>query len=81
MTFALNRARLSGGLVVSDAEVLAAMAFAFNHLKLVVEPGGAVCLAALLAGKLKTRGRVVGLVLSGGNVDPAVFARALTASA
>ncbi len=79
MTFAINRARLAGGLVVSDAEVLAAMRFAFSHLKLVVEPGGAVGLAAVLAGKVDTRGRTVGLVLSGGNVDAAVFARALAA--
>ncbi len=79
MTFAVNQPRLAGGLVVSDAEVLAAIAFAFTHLKLVVEPGGAVALAALLAGKLDVRGRVVGAVLSGGNVDAAVFARALAA--
>ena len=79
MTFAVNRPRLAGGLVVSDAEVLAAIAFAFTHLKLVVEPGGAVALAALLAGKLDVRGQVVGAVLSGGNVDAAVFARALAA--
>ena len=76
MTFALNRPRLAGGLVVTDAEVLAAIAFAFLHLKLVVEPGGAVALAALLAGRLDAKGRVVGVVISGGNVDPAVFARA-----
>lgn len=77
MTFAVNQPRLAGGLVVSDAEVLAAIAFAFTHLKLVVEPGGAVALAALLAGKLDVRGKLVGAVLSGGNVDAAVFARAL----
>ena len=79
LTFAVNRPRLAGGLAVSDAEVLAAVAFAFSHLKLVVEPGGAVCLAALLAGKLSARGQVVGLVVSGGNVDASVFARALAA--
>ena len=79
MTFAVNKPRLAGGLVVSDAEVLAAVSFAFTHLKLVVEPGGAVALAALLAGKLDARGKVVGAVLSGGNVDAAVFARALAA--
>ena len=77
LTFAVNQPRLAGGLVVSDAEVLAAIAFAFTHLKLVLEPGGAVALAALLAGKLDARGKVVGAVLSGGNVDAAVFARAL----
>jgi threonine dehydratase len=77
ITFALNRSRLAGGLSVTDVEVLAAIRFAFTHLKLVVEPGGAVCLAALLAGKADARGKVVGAVISGGNVDPAVFSRAL----
>jgi threonine dehydratase len=77
LTFEVNRSRLAGGYAVSDAEVFAAMAFAFLHLKLVVEPGGAVCLAALLAGKVAARGRVIGAVLSGGNVDPVVFATAL----
>lgn len=77
LTFAINRSRLAGGIAVSDAEVLAAMAFAFRHLKLVVEPGGAVALAALLAGRVEVRGRVVGVVISGGNVDAGVFGRAL----
>ncbi len=77
LTFALNAPRLAGGFAVTDDEVLKAMAFAFRHLKLVVEPGGAVALAALLAGRLDARGRVVGVVLSGGNVDPAIFGRAL----
>ncbi len=79
LTFPINQKLLAGGLVVSDAEVLRAMAFAFEHLKLVVEPGGAVSLAALLTGKIDARGKVVGIVVSGGNVDPVVFARALTA--
>ena len=79
LTFAVNRSRLAGAVAVMDAEVLAAMAFAFTHLKLVGEPGGAVCLAALLAGRFNARGRTVGIVLSGGNVDPGVFTRALAA--
>ncbi len=77
LTFAVNQPRLAGAVAVSDAEVLDAMAFAFTHLKLVVEPGGAVALAALLSGRYPARGQVVGIVISGGNVDPAVFARAL----
>jgi len=77
LTFALNQPRLAGGLVVTEAEILRAMRFAFEHLKVVAEPGGSVALAAVLAGKLPARGRVVGIVISGGNVDPAVFARAL----
>jgi threonine dehydratase len=77
LTFAINRTHLAGGLSVTDEEVFAAIAFAFMHLKLVVEPGGAVTLAALLAGKFDASDKTVGIVLSGGNVDPAVFARAL----
>jgi threonine dehydratase len=77
MTFALNREQLSGALGVSDAEALAAMAFAFRHLKIVIEPGGAVALAALLAGKADARGGTTLVVASGGNVDAAVFMRAI----
>lgn len=67
------------GLVVSDAEALAAVAFAFRELKLVVEPGGAVALAALLFGKVPSGSGPVAIVLSGGNVDPAMMQRALAA--
>jgi threonine dehydratase len=77
LTFAVNRPRLAGGVVVTREEVFRAMRFAFEHLKLVAEPGGAVALAAVLAGKVAARGGVVGLVISGGNVDPAAFARVL----
>ncbi len=77
LTFPINQALLAGGVVVTDEEVFAAMRFAFTHLKLVVEPGGAVALAAALSGKLDLKGQVVGLVLSGGNVDAPVFSRAL----
>src|SRR5512138_356122 len=73
LTFAINRPRLRGGLAVTDAEVKAAMRYAFRTLKLVVEPGGAVCLAAILAGKTATAGKVVGLTLSGGNVDAELY--------
>ena len=77
LTFAINRERLAGILTVSDAEVEAAMARAVRDLKLVVEPGGAVALAALLSGKVDVRGRVTAVVLSGGNVDPATLVAAL----
>jgi threonine dehydratase len=77
LTFAINRRRLAGGLVVTDEAVLRAMAFAFLHLKLVVEPSGAVGLAALLSGVFDGRDRVTAVVLSGGNVDPEIFQRAL----
>ncbi len=78
LTFAVNRQLCAGGLVVSEAEICAAMRFAFEELKLVVEPGGAVALAAVLAGRLPVAGRTTLVVLSGGNVDPALFARLLT---
>jgi threonine dehydratase len=77
LTFAINRELLAGILTVSDAEVEAAMARAFRDLKLVVEPGGAVALAAALAGRIPLAGRTTAIVLSGGNVDPATFAAAL----
>jgi threonine dehydratase len=74
LTFALARDLLEGGLSVSDAEVRAALRFAFAELKLVLEPGGAVALAAVLAKKIDTRQRTIACVLSGGNVDPGQFA-------
>lgn len=77
LTFAINSARLAGGLAVSDPEVAVAMRFAFEELKLVVEPGGAVALAAVMAGRYDAKGMSVALVLSGGNADPAAFARVL----
>jgi len=76
LTFSINHPRLAGGVAVTRTEIFRAMRFAFEHLKVVAEPGGAVALAAVLAGKVNVRGRVVGVVISGGNVDPAVFAQA-----
>jgi threonine dehydratase len=64
---------LSPGLVVSDEEVAVAMRFAFRQLKLVIEPGGAVPLAAILAGMVRTAGRVTIALVSGGNVDWELF--------
>jgi threonine dehydratase len=75
LTFAINRELVGEGVVVSDEEVAAAMAFAFHELKLVVEPGGAVALAALMSGKIDARGKVAVAVLSGGNVDADLFHR------
>lgn len=76
ITFPVNRARLAGGLTVTDDQVLDAVAFARDVLKLVVEPGGAVALACVLSGKLDVRGKTVAIVLSGGNIDPEILARA-----
>ncbi|HEX6858711.1 MAG TPA: threonine/serine dehydratase [Caulobacteraceae bacterium] len=77
ITFEINKRNLAGVLTVSDAEVAEAMRYAFGTLKLVVEPGGCVALAALLAGKLDLAGRSAGIVLSGGNVDPDLYAHVL----
>lgn len=77
LTFATLRANKAVGHVVSEAEVARAVAFAFRELKLVVEPGGSVALAAALAGRLDLNGRTVIVVLSGGNVDAGVFAACL----
>ena len=78
MTFEVNREQASGGFAVTDEEALAAMAFAFRHLKIVIEPGGAVALAAVLTGKAALEGRTAVVFASGGNVDAEVFAQALS---
>lgn len=77
VTFPLAQKVLGPGLVVSDDEVLDAMEVAFREFKIVVEPGGAVALAAALTGRLPVKGRAVAVVCSGGNVDHATFVRAL----
>ncbi|MEP0522355.1 MAG: threonine/serine dehydratase [Hyphomicrobiales bacterium] len=80
--FEINRKRLAGGLTVSDQEALEAVRFCFEQHRMVVEPGGAVTLAALLSGKLEAhlgdlRGQIIVVTLSGGNIDENVFRRAL----
>jgi threonine dehydratase len=75
ITFAINSRLLTQGLTASDPEVRTAVEFAFRELKLVVEPGGAVGLAALLAGRIDISGKNVVIVLSGGNVDADMFAK------
>ena len=77
VTFPINGRLLKGALGVTDSEVAEAMRYAFRWLKLVVEPGGAVSLAALLAGKAEVKGKTVGVILTGGNVDPGLFSRIL----
>lgn len=79
LTFEINRTLIDEGVAASDAEAGRAVAFAFRELKLVVEPGGAIGLAALLAGKLDVRGKTVVVVLSGGNVDAELFNRLIAA--
>ena len=77
ITFPMLRKNLAGAVGVTDAEVTDAMRYAFSTLKLVVEPGGSVGLAALLTGKVPAKGKTVGLILSGGNVDPEMFSQVL----
>ncbi len=78
LTFEVMRRLLAGGVSVSDSMAQAAMAFAFRHLKLVVEPGGAVALAAVLSGKVDCRNKTVVVMCSGGNVDAALYCDALS---
>jgi threonine dehydratase len=80
LTFPITQALIGQGVTVSDAEVGRAVRYAFEELKLVVEPGGAVGLAALLAGKLDVNGKVVVGILSGGNVDAALFSRLIAST-
>jgi len=75
LTFAINRALVGEGVAATDPEVAAAVAFAFHELKLVVEPGGAVALGALLSNKIEVKGKLVVAVLSGGNIDAELFHR------
>lgn len=74
LTFPIHQAIGSVGVVVSDDEVRTAMRYAFNVLKLVIEPGGAVALAAILSRKVDITGKNVAIIVSGGNVDADMFA-------
>lgn len=77
ITFDIAKATLEGGVSVTDDEVIDAIRFAYKYLKLVVEPGGAAPLAALLSGKLDIKGKIVGIVLTGGNIDEDKFIKYL----
>ena len=77
ITFPLARTLLSEGLSATDDEVRAAIRVAFETLKLVVEPGGVIGLAALLSGALPVEGKTFCVILSGGNIDPVQFAEIL----
>jgi threonine dehydratase len=78
LTFPITSKLIGQGITANDAEVGRAVRYAFEELKLVVEPGGAIGLAALLAGKLDVKGKVVVAILSGGNVDAELFAKLIT---
>ena len=69
------------GIAVAEGDVRGAVAYAFGQLKLVVEPGGAIALAALLSGRVPVAGRTAVVVLSGGNVDPSLFASIIAETA
>ena len=81
LTLGALRQQGARGVWVSEAEVEAAMAHAFRHLRVVVEPGGSVALAAALAGKAGPLTDRTVVILSGGNVDPQLYAAILTAQA
>ncbi len=77
LPFRTLRGCVAGGLVVEDELTLEAMAMAFKHLKLVLEPAGAIALAAALSGQFDCRGKTVAIICSGASVDPVTFADAL----
>ena len=78
-TYSINSRLLKGALSVSDEEVREAVRYAYMTLKLVVEPGGAVTLAACLSGKIDCKDRTIGMTLSGGNIDPGLFGEIISA--
>jgi threonine dehydratase len=79
LTFPINKAKLAGAFAVSDAEAAEAVAYAAKVLKITVEPGGAVALAAALSGKIDLAGKTVAIVVSGGNIDPSLHAAIVAA--
>jgi threonine dehydratase len=79
LAFAILKSLKARSVAISDAEAMMAMAAAFSAFHIVVEPGGAAALAAVLAGRVPIKGKCVAVVCSGGNADPALFAKALTA--
>lgn len=80
ITFQINRGNLTGAIAVSDKATAQAMRDAMAHLKLVVEPGGCVALAALSSGEIELSGKCVAVVLSGGNVDLGTYAEIMAAA-
>lgn len=79
ITYEIARTRFAGAVSVPEIAVQRAMAFAFRHLKLVLEPSGAIGLAAALTGAVEIKGKTVAIVASGGNVDRETFIAALNA--
>jgi|TARA_B110000908_G_C10233771_1_gene442077 threonine dehydratase len=79
ITFEINRKNLSGGISVSDTESLIAMKIAYKYFKIVLEPGGAVALAAAISKKIDIKNKNVLVIASGGNVDSDIFEKCLYA--
>ena len=75
LTFPIIQHHVEAMLIVSDDEILEAMRFALLRLKLMIEPSGAVPLAALLAGRLPANVRRIGVIISGGNIDPSLLGK------
>ena len=78
ITFEINKNNLAGGLLVSDKEAMFAIKEAFNFLKIVLEPGGAVALAAAISNKVNIKNKNVIVIASGGNVDEEIFQKSLS---
>ena len=79
ITFEINRKNLSGGISISDTESLIAMKIAYKYFKIVLEPGGAVALAAAISKKIDIKNKNVLVIASGGNVDSHIFEKCLYA--
>lgn len=77
LTFSINRRLLAGGVTATDSDVREAMRFAYEHFRIVTEPGAVVGLAAVLNGQVPIKGRTVATVITGGNIDSARFAALL----
>jgi threonine dehydratase len=77
ITWPILQRNLTGAVGLTDPEVAETLRYAFQTLKLVIEPGGSVGLAALLTGKVDAKGKTTGVIVSGGNVDPELFAKIL----
>ena len=77
LTFPLMKKYCGGGIVVTDQQVMKAIALAFTRLRIVIEPGGAVALAAALFHSKKCENETIIAVVSGGNIDPDIFKKAL----
>lgn len=80
VTFPINKALLAGAVTASDDDVRAAMRFAFAHFKIVIEPGAAVGIAAVLNGQIDISGKTIATVATGGNIDPERFCRLINAT-